>query len=139
MLNPISHADTPEKTARYKVEPYVIAADIYGVPPHVGRGGWTWYTGSSAWMYRLGVEAILGITRVGNALKINPCIPHDWTGFKVEYRFGNTHYKISVENPSGVNQSLLGGHVWLDEKPVSDNLIPLLDDGLSHEVRVVMG
>ena len=137
MLNPISHADTPEKTARYKVEPYVIAADIYGVPPHIGRGGWTWYTGSSAWMYRLGIEAILGITRVGNALKINPCIPRDWTGFKVDYRFGNTHYKISVENPNGVNRGIQ--QVLLDGVPLSDGLIPLVDDGLPHEVRVVMG
>jgi cyclic beta-1,2-glucan synthetase len=137
MLNPISHADTPEKTTRYKVEPYVIAADIYGVPPHVGRGGWTWYTGSSAWMYRLGIEAILGITRVGNALYVNPCIPHDWTGFKVDYRFGNTHYRINVENPSGVNRGVQ--QVLLDGIPLSDGLIPLADDGQLHEVKVVVG
>ncbi|MBI5298431.1 MAG: hypothetical protein HY869_23380 [Chloroflexi bacterium] len=137
MLNPISHADTPEKITRYKVEPYVIAADIYGVPPHVGRGGWTWYTGSSAWMYRLGIEAILGITRVGNTLKINPCIPRDWTGFKVDYRFGNTHYKISVKNPNGVNRGIQ--QALLDGVPLSDGLIPLADDGLPHEVWVVMG
>jgi cyclic beta-1,2-glucan synthetase len=136
MLNPISHADTPEKTARYKVEPYVIAADIYGVPPHTGRGGWTWYTGSSAWMYRLGIEAILGITRVGNTLKINPCIPRDWTGFKVDYRFGATHYKISVENPNGVNRGVQ--QVLLDGVSLPDGLIPLVDNGLPHEVRVVM-
>jgi cyclic beta-1,2-glucan synthetase len=137
MLNPISHADTPEKTARYKVEPYVIAADIYGVPPHVGRGGWTWYTGSSAWMYRLGIEAILGITRVGNALKFNPCIPRDWTGFKVNYRFGNTHYKISVENPHNINRGIQ--QVLLDGVPLPDGLIPLVNDGQPHEVRVVLG
>jgi len=137
MLNPISHADTPEKTARYKVEPYVIAADIYGVPPHVGRGGWTWYTGSSAWMYRLGIEAILGITRVGNALKFNPCIPRNWTGFKVDYRFGMTHYKISVENPHNINRGIQ--QVILDGVRLSDGLIPLMDDGLPHEVRVVLG
>jgi len=137
MLNPISHADTPGKAARYKVEPYVVAADIYGVPPHVGRGGWTWYTGSSGWMYRLGIEAILGITRVGNALKFNPCIPRDWKGFKVDYRFGNTHYKISVKNPNGVNRGIQ--QVLLDGVQLSDGLIPLVDDGLQHEVRVVMG
>jgi cyclic beta-1,2-glucan synthetase len=119
------------------VEPYVIAADIYGVPPHTGRGGWTWYTGSSAWMYRLGIEAILGITRVGSALNINPCIPHDWTGFKVDYRFGNTHYKISVENPQNVNRGVQ--QVLLDGVPLSDGLIPLVDDNRLHEVRVVMG
>jgi cyclic beta-1,2-glucan synthetase len=137
MLNPISHADTPGKAARYKVEPYVIAADIYGVPPHVGRGGWTWYTGSSAWMYRLGIEAILGITRVGNALNINPCIPREWTGFKVDYRFGNTHYKISVKNPNGVTRGIQ--QALLDGVLLSDGLIPLADDGLPHEVWVVMG
>ncbi|MDP1545527.1 MAG: glucoamylase family protein [Anaerolineales bacterium] len=137
MLNPISHADTPEKTARYKVEPYVIAADIYGASPHTGRGGWTWYTGSSAWMYRLGIEAILGITRVGNALKINPCIPHDWTGFKVDYRFGNTHYKINVENPHNVNVGIR--EIVLDGVSLSAGIIPLADDALPHEARVVMG
>ena len=137
MLNPISHADTPEKVIRYKVEPYVIAADIYGVPPHTGRGGWTWYTGSSGWMYRLGVEAILGIIRVGDSLNMNPCIPQDWPGFKVEYRFGNTHYKISVKNPHSVNQGVQ--QVFLDGDSRPDNLIPLVDDGQLHEVWVVMG
>ncbi|MDD2921561.1 MAG: protein ndvB, partial [Anaerolineales bacterium] len=137
LLNPINHADTPEKTARYKVEPYVVAADIYSVSPHIGRGGWTWYTGSAAWMYRLGIEAILGISKVGNALKINPCIPHDWSGFKADYRFGKTHYKISVENPGkvyqGVKEILLDGHLQ------PGGSILLVDDGLQHEVYVLIG
>jgi len=137
MLNPISHADTPESAARYKVEPYVIAADIYSVSPHIGRGGWTWYTGSSGWMYRLGIEAILGITRVGAALNFNPCIPKDWTGFKADYRFGKAHYKISVENPNGVNRGIR--QVVLDGNPLPGSLIPLVDDGQPHEARVVMG
>jgi cyclic beta-1,2-glucan synthetase len=137
MLNPISHADTPEKAARYKVEPYVIAADIYSAPPHTGSGGWTWYTGSSGWMYRLGLEAILGITKVGETLKINPCIPRDWPGFKVDYRFGTAHFKISVENPNGVNQGIQ--QILLDGNPLPDSLISLVDDGQPHEVRVVMG
>ena len=137
MLNPISHADTPEKVARYKVEPYVIAADIYSEPPHTGRGGWTWYTGSSGWMYRLGIEAILGITRIGKSLTINPCIPRDWPGFKVDYRFGTTHYKISVENPNGVNRGLQ--QILVDGKLLPDNLMPLVDDGQQHEVHVLMG
>ena len=136
MLNPINHADTPEKAARYKVEPYVIAADIYGVPPHTGRGGWTWYTGSSGWMYRLGLEAILGITRVGSSLNINPCIPRDWPGFKVDYRFGAAHYKINVENPNGVNQGIKD--ISVDGKILSDHLVPLVDDGRQHEVHVLM-
>jgi cyclic beta-1,2-glucan synthetase len=137
MLNPISHADTPEKAALYKVEPYVIAADIYSVSPHIGRGGWTWYTGSSGWMYRLGIEAILGLNRVGNALNINPCIPRHWPGFKVDYRFEATHYKISVENPHKINRGIQ--QVLLDRVPLSDGFIPLVDDGQLHEVRVVMG
>jgi cyclic beta-1,2-glucan synthetase len=136
MLNPINHANTPEKTERYKVEPYVVAADIYSVPPHTGRGGWTWYTGSSAWMYRLGIEAILGITRAGNTLSINPCIPHDWTGFKVDYRFGNTHYKISVKNPHNVDQSTL--QIILDGILLPGGTIPLVDDNLLHEVQVMI-
>ncbi len=137
MLNPISHADTPGKAARYKVEPYVIAADIYSQTSHIGMGGWTWYTGSSGWMYRLGLEAILGITRTGNSLNINPCIPKDWPGFKVDYRFGKAHYKISVENPNGVNRGVK--LVSLDGKPLPDNLMLLVDDGQPHEVHVLMG
>jgi cellobiose phosphorylase len=137
LLNPINHADTPEKVTRYKVEPYVIAADIYSVYPHAGRGGWTWYTGSSAWIYRLGIEAILGISRVGNALKIEPCIPRDWSGFKADYRFGKTHYKISMENPNGVHRGVK--NVSLDGKSLPDNLIPLADDNHQHEVYVLMG
>jgi cellobiose phosphorylase len=137
MLNPINHADTPEKAKRYKVEPYVIAADIYSMPPHTGRGGWTWYTGSSGWMYRLGLEAILGITKEGKALKINPCIPRAWSGFNVEYRFGTAHYKISVENPNNVNRGIR--QVLMDGNPLPDNLIPLVQDGRHHEVQVVMG
>jgi cyclic beta-1,2-glucan synthetase len=88
-------------------------------------------------MYRLGIEAILGITRVGNALKFNPCIPRDWTGFKVNYRFGNTHYKISVENPHNINRGIQ--QVLLDGVPLPDGLIPLVNDGQPHEVRVVLG
>ncbi|MBI5935134.1 MAG: cellobiose phosphorylase [Chloroflexi bacterium] len=138
MLNPVSHADTPAKAALYKVEPYVIAADIYSVRPHIGRGGWTWYTGSSGWMYRLGIEAILGISRVGHLLNINPCIPRHWTGFKVDYRFGSTHYKISVENPHNVNRST-SGEIVLDGIALPGNSMPLVDDGQPHEVYVVMG
>jgi cyclic beta-1,2-glucan synthetase len=137
MLNPISHADTPEKVKRYKVEPYVIAADIYSQSSHIGMGGWTWYTGSSGWMYRLGIEAILGISKVGNALNIHPCIPRNWTGFKVDYRFGTTHYKISVENPHNINRG--NCKIILDGKLLPDNLIRLVDDGQPHAARVVMG
>ncbi|MBK8616680.1 MAG: cellobiose phosphorylase [Anaerolineales bacterium] len=137
LLNPIRHADTFEKAVRYQVEPYVIAADIYSVPPHIGHGGWTWYTGSSGWMYRLGIEAILGIARVADTLTINPCIPAHWLEYKVDYRFGHTHYKISVENPNGVERGVL--NITLDGIPLIGNLIPLADDGQLHEVRVMLG
>jgi cyclic beta-1,2-glucan synthetase len=137
LLNPIRHADTPEKAARYRVEPYVIAADVYSQPPHTGRGGWTWYTGSSGWMYTLGVEAILGVSRQGNTLQINPCIPRHWPGFSVDYRFGTAHYIIKVENPQSVNSGVR--QVVLDGNALPSNLIPLVDDGRSHNIQVLMG
>jgi cellobiose phosphorylase len=137
LLNPVYHSDTPEKVERYKTEPYNIAADIYSVFPHIGNGGWTGYTGSAGWMYRLGMEAILGISRVGNTLKINPCIPKDWPSYKLTYQFGTTRYLISVQNPDGVNQGIQ--QVWLDGKTLTDNNIPLLNDGKQHNVWVLLG
>jgi cyclic beta-1,2-glucan glucanotransferase len=137
LLNPISHADTPEKMARYKVEPYVIAADIYSLPPHTGSGGWTWYTGSAGWMYCLGIEAILGLTRLGNMLKIDPCIPGNWPGFQISYQFGRTPYLIRVENPEGVNRGIR--QIVLNGISLTDNQIPLIDDGSQKEIRVLMG
>ena len=137
MLNPISHADTAEKIAKYKVEPYVIAADIYSEPAHIGSGGWTWYTGAAGWMYRLGLEAILGITRAGQGLEINPCIPRDWPGFSVNYHFGKTQYMINVENPDHINRGIR--KIVLDERSLPGNLIPLVDDGRKHSVLVIMG
>ncbi len=137
LLNPIYHSDTPEKVARYKTEPYNIAADIYSVPPHTGNGGWTGYTGSAGWMYRLGMEAILGISRAGNMLKINPCIPKDWSGYKITYQFGSTRYLINVENPDSVNQGVQ--RVLLDGKALTDDRIPLSKDGEQHRVQVLLG
>jgi cyclic beta-1,2-glucan synthetase len=136
MLNPLYHADTPEKSARYKVEPYVVAADVYSVPPHTGRGGWTWYTGSSGWMYRLGLEAILGITRLGKTLMINPSIPKSWSSFGVTYRAGRTTFEIHVKNPAGVQAGVK--QVTLDGKALPGNAVPLPDDGQVHQVIVVM-
>jgi cyclic beta-1,2-glucan synthetase len=137
LLNPIGHADTPVKVARYKVEPYVIAADIYSQSPYSGRGGWSWYTGSSGWMYNLGIETILGVSRQGNFLTLNPCIPHHWPGFKVDYRLGSAHYLIHVENPEKVNQGIQ--RIFLDGNPLLGQLIPLVDDGQHHTVHVLMG
>jgi cyclic beta-1,2-glucan synthetase len=96
LLNPINHSRTEQEARTYRVEPYVIAADVYSVPPHVGRGGWTWYTGSGGWMYRAGLEAILGVTREGSLLRIKPCIPGSWDGFEIATQFGNTLYEIKL-------------------------------------------
>ncbi len=137
LLSPIYHGDTSEKVMRYRVEPYVVAADVYSVPPHTGRGGWTWYTGAASWMYRLGLEAILGLNRVGKVLQINPCIPKDWSGYELTYRHGETSYWVRVDNPDGVNRGVK--LVTLDGEVLPGEKIPLLDDGLRHEVRVLMG
>ena len=113
LLNPINHALTPEDVDRYKVEPYVVAADVYSVAPHVGRGGWTWYTGSAAWMYRSGIEGILGIRREGAFLIVDPCIPMAWSGFEAMVRVDTTCFELHVDNSahrgSGVESALLDG------------------------------
>ncbi|HEY73401.1 MAG TPA: hypothetical protein G4N99_09035 [Thermoflexia bacterium] len=137
LLNPIYYADTPEKAWRYQVEPYVVAADVYSVEPYIGRGGWTWYTGSAGWMYRLGVEAILGLRRAGDTLCINPCIPSSWQGYELIYRYGKTVYRIYVDNSARVNQGIR--RVILDGKALAGETIPLLNDGRLHQVRVLMG
>lgn len=137
LLNPIYHADTPERVNRYRVEPYVIAADVYSVAPHVGRGGWTWYTGSAAWMYRLGIEAILGLYREGQTLRIDPCIPRHWPGFDAIYRQGSTYYEIHVENLEGVSRGVR--LVSVDGSALPDARLPLLADGQRHRVVVQMG
>jgi cyclic beta-1,2-glucan synthetase len=137
LLNPIYHSDTPEKIARYAVEPYVIAADVYSALLHKGRGGWTWYTGSSGWFYRVGLEAILGIRRLGQVLQINPCIPTHWQHYQVTYRVGETSFQIHIDNPSGVNHGVK--QVTLDGNVLSGNEIPLSNDGVQHQVNVVLG
>ncbi|MCL4486794.1 MAG: cellobiose phosphorylase [Chloroflexi bacterium] len=136
MLNPIYHANTPEKAAQYKVEPYVVAADVYSAPSHLGRGGWTWYTGSSGWMYRVGLEALLGMRRIGKTLQFNPCIPKNWASYEVTYRVGGTTFEIHVKNPAGVQAGVK--QVTLDGQVQSANRIPLSDDGQVHQVVVLM-
>jgi cyclic beta-1,2-glucan synthetase len=134
LINPIHHGQDPQK---YRVEPYVVPADIYSTPPHTGRGGWTWYTGSAAWIYRLGLEGILGLHRLGNALKLDPRIPPSWPGFKIHYRHGKSLYRIDVDNPEGAKQGVQ--RVTLDGNLLADGVIPLVDDDKEHDVRVVMG
>ena len=137
MINPICRADAPDKAQLYQVEPYVISADVYGVPPHVGRGGWSWYTGSSGWMYRLGIEALLGLRRDAGHVWLEPCIPSHWPGFRLLFRFGSTSYHFAVENPQGVQQGIIS--VTLDGAAVAKLGIPLVDDGIKHEVTVTLG
>ncbi len=137
LLNPIGHSATPERVARYRVEPYVIAADIYSNPAHLGRGGWTWYTGSAAWMYRVGLEAILGLRREGDVLYFEPCVPREWSEYSIRYRDGRTHYHIRIMNPQAVNRGVK--QVSLDGGDLPGAKIPLLGDGKQHEVQVWMG
>jgi cyclic beta-1,2-glucan synthetase len=138
LLNPINHSRTAEKAGHYRVEPYVVAADVYGVAPHTGRGGWTWYTGSSGWLYRLGLEGILGLHRVGQTLRIEPCIPPDWEGYEIVYGYGRTNYHIHVKNSAGVQQGV-AAEVWLDGERLTGPEIPLQDDGKIHQVEVMLG
>jgi cyclic beta-1,2-glucan synthetase len=136
-INPILHADTSNKAAHYRVEPYVVAADVYSVSPYAGQGGWTWYTGSSSWMYRLGVEGFLGLKKRGDRLELNPHIPRDWPGFRVTYRFGPATYDFQVQNPDHVEWGVR--QVSLDGQILSDKLIHLSQDGSAHTVLIVMG
>ena len=139
ILNPINHSSTRAAIHRYKVEPYVVCADVYSSPQHVGRGGWTWYTGSAGWMYRTAVEGILGIHVRGRVLIINPCIPRGWTGFEITYKYGSSRYRIAVENPrrvsTGVSQATLDGRE-ISGAPCE---IALVDDGAYHYGRVTLG
>jgi cellobiose phosphorylase len=137
MLNPVEHARDENDCERYKVEPYVIPGDVYSLAGHVGRGGWTWYTGAAAWTYRVWLEEILGFQRRGDTLTIDPVIPKDWPGFRLRYRFQNTVYRIAVENPEHCSRGVT--LVELDGVAASDKMITLRDDALAHEVRVVLG
>jgi len=138
ILNPINHARTHADALRYKVEPYVVAADVYSEPPHVGRGGWTWYTGSAAWLYRAGLEWLLGCRVRGASLLLDPCVPGDWHGFEISFRYGGTRYEIAVENTAGVNRRITS--LQLDGQALSPQpaLVPLVDDGATHRVRAVL-
>ena len=137
MLNPIHHADAQPMSSTYRVEPYVVAADVYSQPPHTGRGGWTWYTGSAGWMYRVALEDLLGFQLRADFIKIDPCIPSHWPGFSLAYRHGATNYQIVVKNPDRVSHGVRS--VTLDdiERPTGD--IPILADGLAHRVEVMLG
>jgi cellobiose phosphorylase len=137
MLNPVHHGSTPEAIERYKVEPYVMCADIYGVSPHTGRGGWTWYTGAAGWMYRLAVETLLGLQLEVDHLRIAPCMPADWGAYKIHYRYRDTVYHITVRRagePSGQ-----ATRVTVDGVEQHDARIPLIDDRQEHTAEVTLG
>ncbi len=137
MMNPINHTRSLEDLEHYKTEPYVMAGDVYTHPAHVGRGGWTWYTGSAGWMYRAGLEQILGLTRHGATLRIEPTIPSSWPGYRITWRFGRSTWEIDVTNPErrcrGVKEAALDGTA------VDPSAIPLVDDEAVHHVHVVLG
>ena len=137
MLNPINHGRTPADVARYKTEPYVMAGDVYARSPHAGRGGWSWYTGSAGWMYRAGIESILGLRRRGDLFTIDPCIPSSWPEYTIDWRFLDSRYEITVSNPTRRCRGV--AHATLDGSPVDAAAIPLLNDGRTHKVRIVLG
>lgn len=137
MLNPINHSRTASEVARYMTEPYAVAGDVYDHPAHQGRGGWTWYTGSAGWMYRVGLEGILGLERHGASFALNPCIPSSWPTYTIEWRFGKSAYTILVENPERLCRGVVSA--TLDGSPADPKAIPLENDGQPHRVRVVLG
>jgi cyclic beta-1,2-glucan synthetase len=139
IVNPIARASTQKAVHRYKVEPYVACADVYSTPPHVGRGGWTWYTGSAAWMYRAGLEWILGFRLHGAELVLDPCIPRAWPGFGMMFRYHSARYDIGIENPGGVSRGIARAELDGVALPGSQARFPLLDDGATHHIRVVLG
>jgi cellobiose phosphorylase len=138
ILNPINHARTDNEVQRYRVEPYVMTADVYSVPPYVGRGGWSWYTGSAGWMYQAGLEWILGLQRRGTTLYLRPTIPEEWPEYTVNYRYGETNYEIKVENPQ---RKQTGGSFLSMDGLELENVeagVPLVNDGGSHYIRFVL-
>ncbi|MGE5554272.1 MAG: GH36-type glycosyl hydrolase domain-containing protein [Betaproteobacteria bacterium] len=138
LLNPINHARTNSEALRYRVEPYVMTADVYSVPPHAGRGGWSWYTGAAGWMYQAALEWILGLQRRGSRLYLRPCIPENWRKFAVSYRYGHTRYEILVDNPGGRQTG--ASALILDGAPLdpADPSIPLVDDGQVHRAVLTL-
>ena len=136
MLNPINHAATRGGAHRYKIEPYVVSGDVYSEPPHVGRGGWSWYTGAAGWLYRAGVEHVLGVRVQGTEVEIAPCIPRDWAGYTVRYRRGGATYVIRVDNPSRLSTGDVD--IEIDGKAVAGARFAVTDDGREHRVDVRM-
>lgn len=136
MINPIEHTRTKDAVNKYKVEPYVIPADVYGAENLIGRGGWTWYTGSSSWFYKAGIEYILGVKIQNNVLTINPCISKDWKEYSIRYKFGRSIYNIQVKNlyskNTGITRFVVNG------QEIPEKKIRLIDDGKIYEIEIEM-
>jgi cyclic beta-1,2-glucan synthetase len=137
MINPLFRTNTADGAARYMVEPYVIAGDVYAATAHEGRGGWTWYTGAASWSYRTALEGILGFEKRGGRLRLDPCIPPDWPGFTLEYRHGATMYAIDVQNPERISRGVAA--LSVDGKSSPSGWIDLRDDAARHIVSIVLG
>ena len=137
MLNPVNHTRTPDQVALYKGEPYVLAGDVYDRAPQAGRAGWTWYTGSAGWMYRAGLESLLGLRARGETFAMDPCIPAGWGSYAIAWQHRSTHYQITVQNPNRLSRGVQSAR--LDDAPVDPAAIPLADDHRIHHVRVVLG
>ena len=137
LLNPIHHGDTRDKVGLYKTEPYVLAGDVYGEAPLAGRGGWTWYTGSASWLYRIALEDILGFCLRGNKLTLLPCVPANWPSYEIVYKYKSATYQIMVENTAGGEGVVRS--VTADGIVMAEGVIELMDDGKQHDVRVMLG
>ena len=133
MINPINHGNTAESIAKYKVEPYVIAADVYAVSTHMGRGGWTWYTGSAGWMYQLITESLMGLRRKGNTLRFDPCIPEEWPSATIHYRYEDTVYHITFVHNRNNEEEI---KIILNGAEQSNSVIYLVNDQAEHKVSV---
>jgi cellobiose phosphorylase len=135
IINPVNHARSPEEIERYKVEPYVIAADVYALAPHIGRGGWTWYTGSAGWMYRLIAESLIGLRLEADKLFIEPCIPSDWVSYNINYRYRETMYRIEVtiRHENNTKQVII-----LDGTVCQEKYISLINDRRDHLAEVIL-
>ncbi len=134
MINPLNHSKTFDEADVYKAEPYVAAADVYAAKKHIGRGGWTWYTGSAGWMYQLILESFLGLKREGNTLRMQPCVPAEWRSFTIHYRFEQTMYIINVVQTEDNNKSKIN----VDGNDQFDNVIHLVNDEKEHSIQVTV-
>ncbi|HXI29613.1 MAG TPA: hypothetical protein VNG89_14340, partial [Vicinamibacterales bacterium] len=137
MVNPINHMRSPDGVEQYKAEPYAVAADVYAHPMHLGRGGWTWYTGSAGWMYQAAIEGLVGLHRSGATFRVSPCVPAMWPTFSIQWTIGRTRYEIVIVNADHRSRGVSSAD--LDGTPVDPGAIPILDDGKVHKVVVRLG